>query len=106
MVANSAGPKTVDLGSPRLDAMAATFEHNDVGYIVKFAAEQGWITEVPGGLYRVSGKGFLQADEWKQFVPASTQAFVAMWIDPKTTDAWESGLTKGILAWIQSATNR
>ncbi|MGA7734477.1 MAG: hypothetical protein WCB22_03310, partial [Pseudolabrys sp.] len=59
-----------------------------------------------GGLYRVSGKGFLQADEWKQFVPASTQAFVAMWIDPKTTDAWESGLTKGILAWIQSATNR
>jgi nucleoside 2-deoxyribosyltransferase len=88
----------LDFSSPALDAMLGTLVHNDIVYINELLVERGWVTQVTGGLWRVTGAGFLQADEWKQSAVASNQAFVAMWIDPKTDAAWTNGLEKGIRA--------
>jgi nucleoside 2-deoxyribosyltransferase len=88
--------KALELASPRLDSMLATLNHNDVGYVGRFLVQQGWLEEVPGGNWRVSGDGLIQANEWKQSASASHQAFVAMWFHPDMNAAWERGLQKGI----------
>jgi nucleoside 2-deoxyribosyltransferase len=91
--------RALDLASPRLDAMLGTLEHNDVGYVARFLTGQSWLEELAGGsLWRVTGSGLLKADEWKEKVSASSQAFVAMWFDPGLESVWADGLQKGISA--------
>jgi len=87
----------LDFSSLNLDAMLATFEHNDIGFINAFLREQGW-AELTGGHLSLTGSGLMQADGWKQEVSVSSQAFVAMWFDPTMTAAWENGLKKGVSA--------
>jgi hypothetical protein len=77
----------LDFSSPALDALLGTLVHNDIVYINELLVERGWVTEVTGGQWRVTGAGFLQADEWTQTAVASSQAFIAMWIDKKTDAA-------------------
>jgi nucleoside 2-deoxyribosyltransferase len=88
----------LDFSSPALDAMLGTLVHNDIVYINELLVERGWVTQVTGGQWRVTGIGFLQADEWRQTAVASSKAFVAMWIDKTTEGAWINGFQKGILA--------
>jgi hypothetical protein len=88
--------KPLDLGSPKLDAMVGTLAHHDIAHINGFLIDRGWVSRVTGGQYRMTGSGMVQADEWKQSVTASTQAFVAMWFDPSLEDAWTGGLRRGI----------
>ncbi|MGA9892813.1 MAG: hypothetical protein WBE48_10615 [Xanthobacteraceae bacterium] len=88
--------KPLDLGSPKLDAMVGTLAHHDIAHINGFLIDRGWVSRVTGGQYWMTGSGMVQADEWKQSVTASTQAFVAMWFDPSLEDAWTGGLRRGI----------
>jgi hypothetical protein len=74
--------KALDLASPKLDAVVGTLVHNDIALINGFLVEQGWVEHVSGGHFRVTGRGMVQADEWRQSVTDSVQAFVAMWFDP------------------------
>jgi nucleoside 2-deoxyribosyltransferase len=89
--------KPFDYGSPKLDAMLGTLVHNDIITINELLVERGWVTPVTGGLWRVTGAGFLQADEWRQSAGTSAQAFVAMWFDPSMEAVWEA-LKRGISA--------
>ena len=86
------------LSSPRLDAMVGTLAHNDIAHINKFLLDRGWVEDVVGGSWKVTGSGLIQADEWKQSAAASTQAFVAMWFNPDLDSAWKDGFQKGISA--------
>jgi hypothetical protein len=88
--------KPLDLASPRLDAMLETFTHNDIGVFNEFLAQQGWLTQDTASQWRVTGRGYMQTDEWKQASGASSQAFVAMWIHDSMSTAWSDGLQKGI----------
>jgi hypothetical protein len=91
--------KALELGSPRLDAMVETLDHNDIGYISNFLVSSGWLEPLQGGgLWRVTGSGFTKVDEWKQSGVTSSQAFVAMWFDPSLNRAWSDGFQKGISA--------
>jgi hypothetical protein len=67
----------LDLTSPRLDAMLQTLNHNDVGFVARFLVQQRWLEDMAGGQRRVSGDGFLKAEEWREASVASLQAFVA-----------------------------
>jgi nucleoside 2-deoxyribosyltransferase len=70
--------------------MLATLEHNDVGYVAQFLLDQGWLEDVTGGQWKVSGTGLIQADEWKERASAANQGFVAMWFDHTLEDAWKA----------------
>jgi hypothetical protein len=70
-------------------------EHFDVDYIARFLARQAWLEEV-GALWSVTGSGLLKADELREKISASSQAFVAMWIDASLDAIWADGLQKGI----------
>jgi hypothetical protein len=87
-----------NLASPRLDAMLETLDHNAVGFVNGFLVDQKWVDNVVGGQYRVTGAGFVQADEWKQSVASSSQAFVAMWFIDDLRTVWIDGLQKGVSA--------
>jgi nucleoside 2-deoxyribosyltransferase len=92
--------QALDFSSPRLDAMLATIDHDDVDFVRIFLTERRWMEKLPGGAGRdcVSASGLRQADEWKESASISSQAFVAMSFDPTMTAAWENGLQKGISA--------
>jgi hypothetical protein len=62
-----------------------------------FLEQQGWVASVAGGMWRMTGSG-LMADEWKQEVGTSSQAFVAMWFSEALNTAWTDGLQKGVTA--------
>jgi hypothetical protein len=87
------------IGYPPVHAMLQTFNDNEVGAVAQFLAGRGWIRLEGILLDRayVLGDGFIQAEEWKRKVAQSAQAFVAMWFDAGTADAWEHGLRKGIV---------
>jgi hypothetical protein len=87
-----------NLASPRLDAMLGTLDHNAVGFVNGFLVDQKWVDNVVGGQYRVTGAGFVQADEWKQLGASSSQAFVAMWFTNDLSSVWTDGLQKGVSA--------
>ncbi len=88
----------LQLNSPKLDAMVGTLAHNDLAHINQFLHDQGWVEDVVGGLWKVTGSGLIQADEWRQSAAASAQAFVAMWFNPDLNAAWKDGFQKGISA--------
>jgi nucleoside 2-deoxyribosyltransferase len=84
-----------DLSSLRLDSMLETLIHDDVDFVHDFLQQQGWVQAL-GGLWFVTGPGFLKADEWKQGAATSSQAFVAMWFSDDMESAWKDGLHKGV----------
>jgi hypothetical protein len=88
--------KALDLASPKLDAMIGTLVHNDIAVVNGFLLGQGWVEEVTGGQFRVTGRGMVQADQWREAAVASEQAFVAMWFDADMEKIWSDGLRKGI----------
>jgi hypothetical protein len=99
-LAEQTGPlgTPLDFRSPHLEAMLETFARSDIGFFNEFLAQEGWLADVAGGHWRVTGRGLLQADEWKQRTSNSSQAFVAMWFDDKMSAAWVDGFKKGICA--------
>jgi nucleoside 2-deoxyribosyltransferase len=99
-LSSQSGPlgKPFELGSPRLDAMLETLNHNDLTLFTEFFLQQGWLAEITGGQWRLTGQGLMKADEWKQAASSSSQAFVAMWFDPGMNAVWKDGLAKGISA--------
>jgi hypothetical protein len=46
---------------------------------------------------RLTMRGWKKFTELKRQGAATSQAFVAMWFDDSTRDAWENGLQKGIV---------
>jgi nucleoside 2-deoxyribosyltransferase len=90
--------KPLELSSPRLDAMVGTLVHADLAHIVDFCKSRGWMEDVTGGSWKVTGSGLIQADDWRTSAVASEQAFVAMWFNPDLDAAWKDGFQKGILA--------
>jgi hypothetical protein len=90
--------KPIDFSSPRLEAMLETLVRNDIVVFIELLQQQGWLVEVTGGQWRVNGRGYMQADEWKQAAAASSQAFVAMWFHDDMNTAWTGGLHTGISA--------
>ena len=84
-----------DLSSSRIESMLETFIHDDVEFVNNFLEQQGLVQPL-GGLWLVTGLGFLRADEWKQSAASSSQAFVAMWFSNDMESAWADGLQKGV----------
>lgn len=89
--------KRLDLSDRRLGPMLQTFNYGEVEFVVNFLIEQGWLHKSTGDPHmRVTGDGFLKADEWRHSTTASIQGFVAMWFDPALEDAWLNGFHRGI----------
>jgi hypothetical protein len=88
--------KPLQLSSPRLDAMVGTLVHDDLVHINQYLLDRGWIEDVLGGYWKVTGGGLIQADEWRTSSASSTQAFVAMWFNSDLDIAWKDGFQKGI----------
>ena len=51
--------KPLQLSSPRLDAMVGTLVHNDLAHINQFLLDRGWIEDVVGGYWKVTGGGLI-----------------------------------------------
>jgi hypothetical protein len=82
---------------PEVGALLQTFENNEIGYVARFLQEQGWAHFDPAnGETQLTGKGFVQADEWRRSHVASTQGFVAMWFDDDLQAAWTDGFARAI----------
>jgi hypothetical protein len=88
--------KFFDLATKRLDSMLQTLTHDDVWFVAKFLVQEGLLETDADTRWRVTGEGFLKADEWKESVAPSLQGFVAMWIHPDMEDAWANGLYRAV----------
>jgi hypothetical protein len=66
---------------------------NELGVIIQYLKEDGLITNQldPGQARRVTPKGYIAADELRARRAASSQAFVAMWLDDEMKSIYENG---------------
>jgi len=88
----------IEWNGPKVCSMLATFDQNDVIFVLDFLRENGWVKQKEGSNDNyVTSNGFLKAEEWKQSAVESAQGFVAMWINKETDDAWSRGLMKGVV---------
>ena len=72
----------------------------DTIYLFRFLIDRGWIEKHRGlGVFagKVTGDGYNHVAE-KETNTYSAQAFVAMWINPETDEAYKQGIEKGIEA--------
>ena len=82
-------------------AWSESTHFDDVYYFLNYLIEKGWIQGHRGsdgsftGTVTVDGYGHIAELKTN---PDSVQAFVAMWINPETDDAYEQGIEKGIEA--------
>ena len=88
--------KPLDLASPHLGPIVQSLNQGDVGFVARFLIDQAWLEELPEGQVRVTGNGFIKADDWNSSASSSMQGFVAMWFDKSTEEAWTGGLGPAI----------
>jgi hypothetical protein len=87
----------VKIAVPEVEALLQTFNVNEIAYVARFLQEQDLILFMDAsGTARITGKGIIQADEWRRVRVDSTQGFVAMWFNPDLEAAWTDGLAKAI----------
>jgi hypothetical protein len=71
---------------------------NELAVIIQHLKEDGLITDQldPGQARRVTPKGFIAADEFRARRAASSQVFVAMWLNDEMKSVYENGFSLGI----------
>jgi hypothetical protein len=84
--------QSIDVSDPKIEARLQAFDRGEIAFIIDFLRDQGWVQ----GSLELTGKGAIQADEWKRTASSSVQGFVAMWFDASLNAAWTNGLSKGI----------
>jgi nucleoside 2-deoxyribosyltransferase len=68
----------------------------DVLQLDRLLEELGYFRGDEMGLWFVTGKGRLRAEELARSALQSPTAFVAMWFSDETTEAWENGIRPGV----------
>jgi hypothetical protein len=96
----------VDIQTLKIQAVLQQFDSDFIVVIAKYLEELGLlkIALPPGALRghvgpvpaRLTARGIMQAEEWGNTYPASTQGFVAMWFNEQMKPAWEKGLSPAI----------
>src|SRR5262245_54278894 len=86
------------VGEKELIGISYSDHVNDLVVIVEYLRQEGLMTNDLTDSERLTPRGYIAADELRAKRAASTQAFVAMWFDNTTQDAWANGFQKGIAA--------
>ena len=90
---------TIEPDNPMVFAWSESVSWNDVVYLVKYLLEEGYLEgqTLSGGSFRgnITVSGFSKIAEANASV-AHPQAFVAMWFDPRTNDAYDKGVAPAI----------
>ena len=84
-------------GDPELIGASYSDDIKELVVILDYLRQEGLMTaENVASQERLTPKGYISADELCARRAASKQAFVAMWFNDATQDAWANGLQKGI----------
>ena len=96
----------VPIAIPRNDYMyyawSESTDWSEIEYLLKYLTQKEWLEvaglDQRGYAYSVTIAGHSRAEEFgnQGMGTVSTQAFVAMWIDSETDDAFEKGIRPGI----------
>ena len=78
-------------------AWSESIAYEEVIYLIDYLKEKSWVREQQPGPFRmqVTVDGYEKVADM-QVNPSATQAFVAMWINDETEEAFSAGITPGI----------
>ena len=89
----------IAIGDLRIGPMLQTFDSGDISFVATFLEQQNWAQRPTGSPdFRVTGPGFVKADELRRVAPTSNQGFVAMSFDKTLDSAWHKGFAPAIRA--------
>lgn len=74
--------------------------NTEVSYLLNYLTDKNWLKAEPLGehhtQYLLTVEGYARLAELESSLTESSQAFVAMWIDPSTNPIWEEGVAPAI----------
>jgi nucleoside 2-deoxyribosyltransferase len=84
-------------GAPDFIGKSYSDDQGELVIILKYLKDEGLLTDTAMQQgERLTAKGYIAADELRARRAASTQAFVAMWLDDKMTAVYENGIEPGV----------
>jgi hypothetical protein len=86
----------VKVGQEELIGVSYSDHVNELVVIIDYLRQEGLLTNDLTDTERVTAKGYIAADELRAKRAASTQAFVAMWLNEDMQQVYTDGLEPGI----------
>ena len=82
----------------RAMALSESIDMSEVHFLLEYLERKNWLVKSESGFDKcvLAVEGYARIAELEQVNGKSSQAFVAMWFDETTTDAWEQGIKLGI----------
>jgi hypothetical protein len=84
------------VGQEELIGVSYSDHVNELVVIIDYLRQEGLLTNDLTDTERVTAKGYIAADELRAKRAASTQAFVAMWLNEDMQQVYTDGLQPGI----------